>query len=75
VLGEVLSIAETAPSPFGGPFSETEGTFGPGRFCAKIRRPVVRRVDGGRRRVLRSRRVCSFPSRITSTVSVTYAAS
>jgi hypothetical protein len=74
-LGDVISVSETPPSPFGGPFSETEGTFGSGRFCGRIRRSVVRRINGERRRVIRSRRVCSFPSRISSSVTVTYAAS
>ena len=75
VLADVISVSETPPSPFGGPFSETEGTFGSGRFCARIRRGVIRRVNGVRRRVVRTRKVCSFPSRVSSSVTVTYAAS
>ena len=75
VLGDVVAIAETAPSPFGGPFGETQGTFGPGRYCGRIRRSVLRRINGVRRRVVRSRRICAFPSVVTSSVTVTYSAS
>jgi hypothetical protein len=75
-LGEVISVSDAPASPYGpfgfGPF---EGTFGPGRWCGTIRRSVVRRVDGRRRRVTRTRRVCHFPSEVYVSVTVTYAAS
>jgi hypothetical protein len=75
VLGAVVSVAETPPSPFGGfGYGEPDGTFGPGRYCGRIRRSVIRRIDGRRRRVVRSRRICSFPTQVTSSVTVTYAA-
>ena len=74
-LGEVVSVAETPPSPFGGfGYAEAEGPFGPGRYCGRIRRSVIRRIDGRRRRVVRSRRICVFPPQVTSSVTVTYAA-
>jgi hypothetical protein len=76
-LGEIISVSDVPASPYGpfgfGPF---EGTFGPGRWCGTIRRPVFRRVDGRRRRVgTRTRRVCHFPSEVYVSVTVTYAAS
>jgi len=75
VLGEVVAVAETPPSPFGGFYDDTNGSFGPGRFCGRTRVSVLRRIDGRRRRVVRTRRVCRFPTQIVSSVTVTYAAS
>jgi hypothetical protein len=76
-LGEIISVSDVPGSPhetFG--FGPVEGTFGPGRWCGTIRRPVVRRVDGRPRRVgTRTRRVCHFPSEVYASVTVTYAAS
>jgi uncharacterized protein YggE len=76
-LGEIIAVSDVPASPYGpfgfGPF---EGTFGPGRWCGTIRRPVVRRVDGRRRRVgTRTRRVCHFPSEVYVSLTITYAAS
>jgi hypothetical protein len=73
-LGAVVSVAETAPSPFGY-YDDSAGSFGPGRYCGRLRVSVLRRIDGRRRRVVRTRRVCRFPSQIVSSVTVTYAAS
>jgi hypothetical protein len=74
-LGDVLSVAETPPSPFGAyGIGETEGAFGPGRYCGRIRTSVIRHVNGHRRRVIRSRRICSFPHEVASSITVTYAA-
>jgi uncharacterized protein YggE len=76
-LGEIMTISEGPPSPYGPfGFGVFEGPFGPGRWCGTIRRPVYRRVDGRRRRVgTRARRVCHFPSEVYATVTVTFAAS
>ena len=74
-LGDVISVAETAPSPFGGYYDDSAGFFGPGRYCGRTRISVLRRIDGRRRRVIRTRRVCRFPSQVVSSVTVTYAAS
>jgi hypothetical protein len=76
-LGGIIAVSDVPASPYGpfgfGPF---EGTFGPGRWCGTIRRPVFRRVDGRRRRVgTRTRRVCHFPPEVYVSVTVTYAAS
>ena len=60
-LGDVVSVAETAPSPFGGYYDDSAGFFGPGRYCGRTRVSELRRVNGRRRRVIRTRRVCRFP--------------
>ena len=73
-LGDVISVAETAPTPFGY-FDDSAGFFGPGRYCGRTRVSVLRRINGRRRRVIRTRRVCRFPTQIVSSVTVTYAAS
>jgi uncharacterized protein YggE len=75
-LGEIIAVSDVPASPYGpfgfGPF---EGTFGPGRWCGTIRRPVFRRVEGRRRRVgTRTRRVCHFPPEVYVSLTVTYAA-
>jgi hypothetical protein len=72
-LGVIVSISDTASSPYG-PFFY--GTFGPDRFCGTIRTPVFKRgKDGKRRRVgTRTRHTCRVPPTVTSTVSVTFAA-
>ena len=75
-LGEITSVSDTPASPYDPyGFGRLEGTFGPGRWCGTIRRTVVRRVDGRRRRVTRARRICQFPREVYVSVTVTYAAS
>ena len=74
-LGEIIAVSDVPASPYG-PFGfGFEGTFGPGRWCGTIRRSVLRRVDGRRRRVTRTRRVCHFPPEVYVSLTVTYAAS
>jgi hypothetical protein len=72
-LGAIVSISDTGTSPYG-PFFY--GTFGPDRFCGTTRTPVYKRgKDGKRHRVgTRTRHTCRVPSTVTSTVSVTFAA-
>jgi hypothetical protein len=67
------SISDTASSPYG-PFFY--GSFGPDRFCGTIRTTVFKRgKDGKRHRVgTRTRHTCRAPPTVTSTVSVTFAA-
>ena len=74
-LGGLTAVADTPSTPYG-PFGyESEGTFGPGRWCGEVRRPRYRVVDGRRRRAgSRTRRVCHFPRQISRQVTVTYAA-
>jgi hypothetical protein len=72
-LGGIESISDTSSSVYG-PFFY--GTFGPGRFCGTIRTGIFKRgKDGKRHRVgTRTRHTCRVPPTVTSTVSVTFAA-
>jgi hypothetical protein len=70
-LGALFSIAELR-RPFDGPAA---GSFGPGRFCGTIRRPVFRRDPAtARRRVVRriTERRCFFASSATVVLRVTF---
>jgi uncharacterized protein DUF541 len=73
-LGGIESISDTAASPYG-PFG-FYGTFGPDRFCGTIRTAVFKRgKDGKRHRVgSRTRHTCRVPPTVTSTLTVTFAA-
>lgn len=76
-VGAVQSVSDAPFSPFFGNNFGEEGTFGPGRFCATVGRFRLIRRDGrivGRKRI-GSRRSCRVPSRIATTLSITYAAS
>jgi hypothetical protein len=70
-LGALFSIAEVRP-PYDYP---SAGSFGPGRYCGTIRRPVFRRDPAtGRRRIVRrvSERRCFFPFTLSVGLRVTY---
>jgi Protein of unknown function (DUF541) len=73
-LGGVVSISDAATSPYG-PFG-FYGSFGPDRFCGTIRTAVFKRgKDGKRHRVgSRTRHTCRVPAIVTSTLTVTFAA-
>src|SRR4051812_22338533 len=81
-LGPLVSVSEPQPSPFfGGPVGAAygaEGTFGPGKFCGRIRTAIRRRnaqgrlVSTGR---FRSRFGCRVPSEVAQTVTATFAVS
>jgi hypothetical protein len=73
-LGGVVSISDAATSPYG-PFG-FYGTFGPDRFCGTLRTSVFKRgKDGKRHRVgSRTRHTCRVPTTVTSTLTVTFAA-
>jgi Protein of unknown function (DUF541) len=73
-VGAIVSVSDTPSSPYG-PFG-FYGTFGPDRFCGTVRTPVFKRgKDGKRHRVgTRTRHTCRVPPFVTSTVSVTFAA-
>jgi Protein of unknown function (DUF541) len=73
-LGAIVSVSDAAASPYG-PFGYY-GTFGPDRFCGTIRTAVFKRgKDGKRHRVgTRTRHTCRVPPTVTSTLSVTFAA-
>lgn len=72
-LGAIVSISDSGASPYG-PFFY--GTFGADRFCGTIRTPIFKRgKDGERHRVgTRTRHTCRVPPTVTSTVTVTFAA-
>lgn len=76
-LGALLAIAEAQPSPYGffGPFGQI-GTFGPGRFCGTLRTPIyVKTKQGTRKRVgLRTRRTCRVPPKVSTSLTMTFAA-
>jgi uncharacterized protein YggE len=77
-LGALLAVAETSPSPYGpffGPFSQS-GSFGPGDYCGTVRRPVYRRTKQGTRKRVgwRSRRVCRIPAQVSTSLTMTFAA-
>jgi hypothetical protein len=73
-LGGVESISDAPASPYG-PFG-FYGSFGPDRFCGTIRTSVFKRGnDGKRHRVgTRTRHTCRVPPTVTSTLTVTFAA-
>lgn len=77
VLGQLVAVSEgPGGSPFGffGPFGQ-EGTFGPGKFCGTVRRPIYRRNAAGRRTRVgwRSRRTCRVPPQVTASLGMTFA--
>lgn len=77
-LGALQAVAEQPGSPYG-PFGGygLDGTFGPGRYCGRIRTPVFKRDARGRRvfqRRFRSHFGCRVPSTATTTISATFAA-
>ncbi len=43
-LGVVIAVSDFRFEDF-----ESRGTFGPGQYCGKIRRPIIRRQNGRRR--------------------------
>jgi hypothetical protein len=79
-LGSIVSVAGGGASPYYGPIIVpygVGGTFGPGRYCGQIRASHLKHLANGKtRRVLGAKhRVCRIPPSVTSSVSVTFAAS
>jgi hypothetical protein len=78
-LGALESVAEQPPSPFvpyGGAIG-IDGTFGPGKFCGRIRTPVFKRDKHGRnvfQQRFHSHFGCRVPGNVTITVSATFSA-
>jgi hypothetical protein len=75
-LGAIVSISDAQTSPYG-PFG-FYGTFGPDRFCGTLRIAVFRTdtTTGKRKRVgFRARHTCRVPSTVTSSLTMTFAAS
>ena len=74
-LGAIVSVSDAQVSPYG-PFG-FYGTFGPDRFCGTVRTAVIRtdKTTGKRKRVgFRTRHTCRVPSTVTSSLTVTFAA-
>lgn len=75
-LGAVLSIEEMVPPHFGHWAYGTDGTFGPGKFCGKLRSRKLKRLPNGRRvptGPVRTRFTCRIPQEIQHTLKVTFA--
>lgn len=73
-LGALTAISDAAQAPwFYGGFG-SEGTFGPGRYCGTVGRYRTRRLASGRisRTRIGSRRTCRVPSRVATSVTVTF---
>ncbi|MEA2494502.1 MAG: hypothetical protein QOJ29_2413 [Thermoleophilaceae bacterium] len=77
-LGSLQSVAELPPSPFGPyPVYGVDGTFGPGKYCGRIRTPVFKRENGRRvfQHRFRSHFGCRVPRDVSVTISESFAAS
>jgi hypothetical protein len=75
-LGAIISVSDAQVSPYG-PFG-FYGTFGPDRFCGTVRTAIIRtdKTTGKRKRVgFRTHHTCRVPSTVTSSLTVTFAAS
>jgi type IV secretory pathway TrbL component len=75
-LGAIVSVSDAQTSPYG-PFG-FYGTFGPDRFCGTVRTSVFKtdKTTGKRKRVgFRTHHTCRVPSLVTSSLTVTFAAS
>jgi hypothetical protein len=77
-LGDMTNVAET-PTSYG-PFFYygTDGTFGPGVYCGTVRTAIFRKGKNGRRvftHKYRSRHTCRIPGEVSTSMTVTFAAS
>ncbi|MEA2193548.1 MAG: uncharacterized protein QOI73_3669 [Solirubrobacteraceae bacterium] len=76
-LGELTAIA-SAPAGggpfFPGPYFGEDGTFGPGKYCATVRRPITRRDAAGKRHVVgtRARRQCRIPQYVSANLTMVF---
>jgi hypothetical protein len=77
-LGPIISIAEAPPLYYGSIFYDAAlGSFGPGRFCGFVKRPIIRRdPETGVPRVVRRvrQRRCVIPRPYTLRLEATYEA-
>jgi hypothetical protein len=78
-LGALLAVEEPDPTPFFGNPSNaygSEGTFGPGRYCGRIRTAIRRRDARGALRPtgsFRTRFGCRVPGEVNLVVRATFA--
>jgi hypothetical protein len=71
-------MEELVPPRFGHWARGTDGTFGPGKFCGRVRSRSFRRLPNGRRiavGTVRTRRTCRIPQEVQHTLKVTFAVS
>ena len=75
-LGALIAISSGSNSgPFyPGPYFGEDGTFGPGKYCGTVRRPITRRDGAGRRKVVgtRTSRQCRVPQYVVASVALVY---
>lgn len=79
VLGKLLAITEGPSGPaspfyFVGPYGGQDGTFGPGRYCGTIRRPVFIRTKAGKLKRVRYRTIntCRVPPQVSISYGMTF---
>jgi hypothetical protein len=72
-LGALTAVAEQPPTPFFYNGYGADGTFGPGKYCGTIRRPVYSK-KGGRFHVVKFHTSygCRIPHEVTASVSATF---
>jgi len=75
-LGALIAISSGSNSgPFyPRPYFGEDGTFGPGKHCGTVRRPITRRDGAGRRKVVgtRTSRQCRVPQYVVASVTLVY---
>jgi hypothetical protein len=75
-LGAIISVSDAqngGPGYYVGGFF---GAFGPDQFCGEVTRPIIKTVDGKRKRVgVKHVHKCFVPPFQETTLTVTYAAS
>jgi hypothetical protein len=73
------SVSDAAPTPYYGPYygGPGFGTFGPGKYCGRVRLAEFVRTRSGRRHIagFHTRRVRRVPPYVTRTVTLTFAVS
>ncbi|HWK29186.1 MAG TPA: SIMPL domain-containing protein [Solirubrobacter sp.] len=75
-LGGLLSIADAPLAGYPFAYYGQDGTFGPNRYCAQVRRYHTVKRNGVRRRVAGpKRKVCRVPSQVSASVALTFATS
>jgi hypothetical protein len=74
-LVELIATSAASQSPaFYGPSFGEDGTFGPGRYCGKVRSPIFRKGADGKRKVVgtRTRHSCRVPTWVSVSLQMTW---
>jgi uncharacterized protein YggE len=78
-LGGIVSVSDVASGVpiYYGPYFPYTGTFGPGKYCGRVRTAHTKHLANGKiKRVLgKPHTVCRIPPNVTVAVSVEFAAS